>query len=207
MTPWTITPRLLCLWNSPDERILEWVAIPFSRESSQRRTQTLVFCPAADSLPSEPPEKPHLKSNMSYSYHIPYHILPCPLGNHPLFVEIPLMRNSLTAWDPILLLYSSAMSYFFQSSYCSVYWIFLKTWYKGFQARANYEGFGVFFFGIIYQPFFWPILKTFHFKLVSIHKLSKYYRVLVYSSPNFPRWLLPLLLLSHFSRVWLCATP
>ena len=76
MTPWTITPRLLCLWNSPDERILEWVAIPFSRESSQRRTETLVFCPAADSLPSEPPEKPHLKSNMSYSYRIPYHILP-----------------------------------------------------------------------------------------------------------------------------------
>ena len=165
MTPWTITPRLL--YGILQARILEWVAIPFSRESSQRRTQTLVFCTAADSLPSEPPGKPHSKTNMSYSYHIPYHILPYPLENHPLFVEIPPMRDSLPAWDPILLLHSSAMSYFFQSSYCSVYWIFLKTWYKGFQARANYEGFFVgFFFWYHLSTFFWGVpFKNFSFQI------------------------------------------
>ena len=35
-------------------RILEWVAIPFSRGSSRPRDQTQVSCTAADSLPSEP---------------------------------------------------------------------------------------------------------------------------------------------------------
>ena len=38
-------------------KILEWVAILFSR-SSQPRDQTWVSCIAADSLPSEPPGKP-----------------------------------------------------------------------------------------------------------------------------------------------------
>ena len=38
-------------------RILEWVAIPFSRVSSQPRDQTLVSHIAGDSLPSEPPEE------------------------------------------------------------------------------------------------------------------------------------------------------
>ena len=35
--------RLLCPWDSP-ARILEWVAIPFSKESSQPRDQTWVSC-------------------------------------------------------------------------------------------------------------------------------------------------------------------
>ena len=39
-------------------RILEWVAIPFSRGSSQPRDQTEVSHIAADSLLSEPPRKP-----------------------------------------------------------------------------------------------------------------------------------------------------
>ena len=38
-TPLTVAPGLLCLWNSP-ARTLEWVAIPFSRESSWPRDQT-----------------------------------------------------------------------------------------------------------------------------------------------------------------------
>ena len=43
-TPWTVaTPRLLCPWDFP-ARILEWVAIPFSREFSQPRNQTWVSC-------------------------------------------------------------------------------------------------------------------------------------------------------------------
>ena len=39
-------------------RILEWVAVPFCRESSQLRNQTQVSHIAADSLPAEPPGKP-----------------------------------------------------------------------------------------------------------------------------------------------------
>ena len=38
-------------------RMLEWVAIPFSGESSQPRDQTPVSCIKADSSLSEPPEK------------------------------------------------------------------------------------------------------------------------------------------------------
>ena len=38
-------------------RILEWVAIPFSRRSSQPRDQTQVSCTQADSFLSEPPGK------------------------------------------------------------------------------------------------------------------------------------------------------
>ena len=39
-------------------RILEWVAIPFSRRSSRPREQTQVSCIAGRFLKSEPPEKP-----------------------------------------------------------------------------------------------------------------------------------------------------
>ena len=39
-------------------RILEWVAFPFSRGSSQPRGQTLVFALQADSLPAESQGKP-----------------------------------------------------------------------------------------------------------------------------------------------------
>ena len=42
-------------------RILEWVAIPFSRGSSQSRDQTRSPSLQADSLLSEPSEKPHLR--------------------------------------------------------------------------------------------------------------------------------------------------
>ena len=45
-------------------RILEWIAIPFSRRSSQSRDQTEVFCLQADSFPSEPPECTLLISNV-----------------------------------------------------------------------------------------------------------------------------------------------
>ena len=38
-------------------RILEWVAFPFSRGSSEPRDQTQVSCIAVDSLPAEPQGK------------------------------------------------------------------------------------------------------------------------------------------------------
>ena len=40
-------------------RILEWVAIPFSKGSSQPRDWTCVSCIAGHSLPSEPGSNPH----------------------------------------------------------------------------------------------------------------------------------------------------
>ena len=40
-------------------RVLEWVAISFSRGSSQLRDGTGVSYIPADALTSEPPEKPH----------------------------------------------------------------------------------------------------------------------------------------------------
>ena len=44
-------------------RILEWVAIPFSRGFSQPRDQTLVSCIAEDTLLPEPPGMPILYHN------------------------------------------------------------------------------------------------------------------------------------------------
>ena len=46
------------VYGTLQARILEWVAIPFSRESSQPRDQTHVSCLQADSLLSEPPGEP-----------------------------------------------------------------------------------------------------------------------------------------------------
>ena len=59
----------LTLWNPMDytvhgilqARILEWVAFPFSRGSSQPRNQTKVSTSQADSLSAEPQEKPSKK--------------------------------------------------------------------------------------------------------------------------------------------------
>ena len=42
-------------------RILEWVAISFSRGSSRPRDQTWVSALEADALTSKPPGKPHTK--------------------------------------------------------------------------------------------------------------------------------------------------
>ena len=49
---------LHCLSHQGNMRILEWVAYPFSRGSSQPRNQTGVSCIAGDSLPAELPRKP-----------------------------------------------------------------------------------------------------------------------------------------------------
>ena len=44
------------------ERILEWVAIPFFRGSSQLGIEPVSPALRGDSLPFEPPEKPNLVS-------------------------------------------------------------------------------------------------------------------------------------------------
>ena len=58
-------------WNLPDSsvrgilqaRILEWVAISFSRESSQPRDWTHVSCFGRGFFTTEPPEKAMLHSS------------------------------------------------------------------------------------------------------------------------------------------------
>ena len=45
-------------FSRPEYWVLEWVAFPFSRGSSQPRDQTQVSCIEADSLPAKPPGKP-----------------------------------------------------------------------------------------------------------------------------------------------------
>ena len=48
------------LSHQENPRILEWVAYPFSRQTSWPRNQTRVSCKQADSLPVELPGKPQL---------------------------------------------------------------------------------------------------------------------------------------------------
>ena len=55
MTLWTVVHQAPLSMGILQVRILEWVAISFSRRSSRPRDQTWVL---ADSLPSEPPGKP-----------------------------------------------------------------------------------------------------------------------------------------------------
>ena len=56
--PWTAAHQAPLSMGILQARILEWVALPSSRGSSQLRGQTQVSPLQADSLPSEPPGKP-----------------------------------------------------------------------------------------------------------------------------------------------------
>ena len=61
MTSWTV-PGIL------QARILEWVAFPYSRGSSQPRDRTQFSCILqAKSLPAEPPGKPYVTYDYLYS--------------------------------------------------------------------------------------------------------------------------------------------
>ena len=57
VNPWTVAHRLLCPWIS-QARILEWVAISFSRGSSWVRAGTHISCTAGRFITAEPPGKP-----------------------------------------------------------------------------------------------------------------------------------------------------
>ena len=65
-TSWTVALQAPLSVEFSRPRILERVAIPFSRGSSQPRDRTLVSC-IADSLPSEPPGKPESESKQTQS--------------------------------------------------------------------------------------------------------------------------------------------
>ena len=60
-TPWTVAHQAPLVHGVLQARILEWVAILFSRGSSQSRDRTWVSSIAGrfNSLPSEPPGKSH----------------------------------------------------------------------------------------------------------------------------------------------------
>ena len=63
--PMTCSPPGSSVHGISQARILEWVAISFSRGSSCPRDQIQVSCIAADSLTSEPPGKPHMYSTIN----------------------------------------------------------------------------------------------------------------------------------------------
>ena len=69
-------------------RILEWVAILFSRGSSPARDQTQVSCIAGRFLMSEPPGKPNPLSQ-SVFLHIPFPFLPPHLSHSLLPSFLP----------------------------------------------------------------------------------------------------------------------
>ena len=78
MTPWTVARQAPLSMGILQVGILEGVAMPFSRGSSQHRTPTL----QADSLPSEPPGKP--KNNRVGSLSLLQGIFPTQESNQGL---------------------------------------------------------------------------------------------------------------------------
>ena len=59
VTPWTVVHQAALSMGILHARILEWVAVPSSRGSSNPRDRSLSPELQADSLPSESPGKPH----------------------------------------------------------------------------------------------------------------------------------------------------
>ena len=57
-TPWTVAHKAPMSMGFLQVRILEWVAMPSSRGSSQPRIKSRSPALQVDSLPSEPPGKP-----------------------------------------------------------------------------------------------------------------------------------------------------
>ena len=62
MTPWTVAHQTSLSMGILQARILEWVAIPFSRGSSQPAEEPRSSALQADSLLSELPGKPPLSN-------------------------------------------------------------------------------------------------------------------------------------------------
>ena len=60
MNPMDCSPPDSSVHEILQARILDWVAIPFSRGSSQPRIKAASLALQADSLPTEPPGKPPL---------------------------------------------------------------------------------------------------------------------------------------------------
>ena len=98
-------------------RVLEWVAISFSRGSSQPGDQTLVSCIAGDALTSEPPEKAPSKASVQFSHSVMSDSLqlhelqhtrpPCPSPTPGVYsnmsIESVMRSNHLILCCPLLL--------------------------------------------------------------------------------------------------------
>ena len=67
--PWTVAHQAPLSMEILQARILEWVAMPLSRVSSNPRIEPKSLTVQANSLPSEPPVKPNerLKTNQTIS--------------------------------------------------------------------------------------------------------------------------------------------
>ena len=82
-------------------RILEWVAIPFSRASPQLRVQTQISFIAGDPLRSEPPLQAQTRwvdlkertlvtsCTTRYQVTLQIRVLPCPQLKKPLVLAVP----------------------------------------------------------------------------------------------------------------------
>ena len=79
-------------------RILKWVAVPFSRRSSQPRDWTHVSQLRADSLPSEPPGEPSEQSMWFLQMWLVPSCL-CSLLNAPCKV-LHFLSSILACWSP-----------------------------------------------------------------------------------------------------------
>ena len=60
-TLWTVARQTPLPMGVLQARILEWVAMPSSRESSRPRDRTLISCMASGFFTAEPPGKPCMK--------------------------------------------------------------------------------------------------------------------------------------------------
>ena len=67
MTPWTVALQAPLSMGILQARILEWVAMPFSRGSSQPRDRTHISHIAGRSLLSEPPGEPKCLSLLYFN--------------------------------------------------------------------------------------------------------------------------------------------
>ena len=109
-TSWTVACHAPLVHGTPQTRILEWVAISFSRGSSQPRDQPRVSC-IAGRLPSEPSGKPtcFTKSKLNLSsclaepaccaviYFTP--VFPCTRMCFTSFLRLILVRCYLIIWS------------------------------------------------------------------------------------------------------------
>ena len=90
--PVDCSPPGSSVYGIPQTRILEWVAISFSRGSSQPRSPAL----QADSLPPEPPGKPHYTYLCIYFFsvffpHLGSYIISSRVSYHSFYYIPPLL--------------------------------------------------------------------------------------------------------------------
>ena len=68
LCPTLFDPMVYTVHGILQSRILEWVAFPLSRRSSQPRDRTQVSCMWADSLTAEPQGKPRILEWVAYPF-------------------------------------------------------------------------------------------------------------------------------------------